>query len=211
MRSHMLASARHVTLTLITLVALLVVLAPSAVEAGKLPRAFDRTPYRLELRQNGKAVPIVKHQASLKAAPFDLVLNLPRKAGVLLNVSLAPAVYKRAAAGKRLNKGLPMGPGTGMAEHPRNPKRVLWSTSQGSHYLYHQSATEHRFSSVRVSGEQLVGTRRVEAVVDVHGKRRRLTVAQLKGRSLYLVALRSRYTAKGSQEVWRDYLRLTFR
>jgi hypothetical protein len=184
--------------------------APATVTAGTLPRAFRRSPYRLELRQNGKAVTIAAHQATLKAAPFELVLTLPRKAGVLLNVSLTPTIFKRAAAAKRLTKGMPLGSGSGMAEHPRNPKRELWSSSTGSHYLYYKSAKEHRFSRVRVSGDRLIGARRVESVVDIHGTKKRLRIANLKGRSLYLVALRTRYTPAGSQEIWRDFLRLSF-
>lgn len=180
--------------------------------AGKLPRAFKRSGYGVRVLQNGRFVPVNKGAVQLRKAPFVLELTLPGKGrGVLVNVSASPVIYQRAKAGKRLLDGPPLGPGSGMAEHTLNKARELWLSASGSHYLYYQSATDHRFSSVKLKAGRVIGRRGVAKLADLDAKTGTQPLAQWRGKDLYLVLLASTYGTAGAEERWRQTLHLRFR
>ena len=189
---------------------------PSDAHAGDLPRAFARKAPQLQIWQKGRAVTAVKHRVTLKAAPFELRLRLPRPAGggsvgALLNASFSPTLFRRAASGKALITSVPLSPGSGMAEYPRNPRAELWTSSRGSHYLYYRDQRQHRFSTVKVQGRTILGVRRVATIVDIHGSKRHLAAGQLKGKTLYLVLVRKGKQGGTAVERWRHYLRVDFK
>lgn len=195
-----------------TILLLLVGLPCTTGHAGNLPRAFRSGAYGVRVLQNGRVAPVKKGGALLRKAPFVLELTLPGKGrGILLNASASAVIYQRAKAGQRLLDGPPLGPGSGMAEAVLNKARELWLSASGSHYLYYQSATDHRFSSVTLKAGRVIGRRGVAKLADLDAKTGTQPLAQWRGKDLYLVLLASSYGKAGAEERWRQTLHLRFR
>lgn len=61
--------------------------------------AAQDAPFRVELEQNGRIVPIEDHEARLRPEPFVILVHLPDERGVYLSASPDPAVYDVAQRG----------------------------------------------------------------------------------------------------------------
>jgi len=196
--------------TLATL-AVVAVLGPVAVTPSAEGRKAKGAHFALWIEQGGVVVPARGGVVRLAPAPFVLCVLFRRKGGVSLNASTSPATFNALKRNKPLAqiKGLP--PAGGMAEAPGNKQRELWLAKAGYHYLYIKSSTDHRFSKIARRGGATLGRRAVAKLFDVD-KKRAITLSTMKGRTLYLSAVKTSWKKNhsGQNEHQRLALELRF-
>lgn len=127
--------------------------------------AQEATPFRVSVEQEGIALEAVDGRVSLKPAPFDLVLHLPRSMGIKVHASLDGTTHALAMAGVAL-EALPGFAETGMAEGLFNTELELLLSPDAPNYLFYDSEEEHRFNAVSGSPEE--GYRCVRTVASLY-------------------------------------------
>jgi hypothetical protein len=171
--------------------------------AGK-PASAQKSVYRVFIEQGGKRIAARKGRVTLRARPFTLVLVTPSPtSGVMVNVSFARQTFDQARLGKPLTDSGPLSPGHGMAEGKPGPS--LWASDKGSHYLF-----KSRFHRVKDGPGRFLGYRDVQFIVALDSSKKKLPIASLRGKRLYLSLLRSVYKDGRAQEAWRAALELSF-
>jgi hypothetical protein len=180
----------------------------SARPAAKLG-LFDKL-LRIGLEQEGRAVRIEGHEASLKKGPFDLLLTIhDARRGILMNVSLKPELYERARRGQDLVGYFQ--PGTGMAEEAVVRKKELFISDLNSHhYLIHDPTKKtSRYHEVTQTEEGFRCRRSVEELFFVPS-RKSVRIVDLGHDALHLVFFLGLPRADRSVEQQREYVKLRF-
>jgi hypothetical protein len=168
--------------------------------------------FTVGLEQDGRAVPIVNHQATLQKRSFTIVVSLAQPDGILVNASFAADSYDSAQAGRPLSDIVGF-TDLGMAEEAFNPQAALMASRRAPHYWYYQHDANHRFNDVRRREGRLVCRRIVANIMDRDATRHFTPLDQLAENTLYLVFMNTEWTQDFSRQLekQRDYLKLVFR
>jgi hypothetical protein len=149
-------------------------------------------PFSVALEQDGRAVPIVGHEAKIARRPFAIVLLVrdPRQ-GILMNVSLSPDLYDLARGGESVDGDF--APGTGLAEEQFLRSRALIIAGRNAHHYLIRDAQVNRYHEVKPVSGGMYRCRRVVDSVEFAGDEARerrepkVTLDQLDSEALYLV------------------------
>jgi hypothetical protein len=180
----------------------LILVAALAVAAE--PAATGR--FAVSIEQDGKPVAVKDHEATLRKAPFDILVDLPGKGSfVYVNTSFADAMYEKAKTNKPL--GREFRPGLFMAEGDRNAEKDIIPGPDAIHSWYYETDQDNRFNEVKPSGAGFRG-RRTVANAYLDGKD--VKVEDWKDSTLYLVFLSGEGKPDASETVerQREYLKL---
>ena len=173
---------------------------------GYLPENRDR-PVDIAVAQDGEKLQEIWRTVSLAPRPFDLLLTFYNNRGVLVDFSLSPRLFRMAVSGASLAD--PFHGGTGLAEHLRNPDKmvVLADDLHSHHYWFYDPHTrQHRCDRVRRAAGGYLCRRRVSRLF-FQGTKKTVPVDRFSSRSIYVVI----YQKSGSQEFKRQALKLEFR
>ncbi|MEK7524082.1 MAG: hypothetical protein AAB588_03545 [Patescibacteria group bacterium] len=186
----------------------------------KVPLAYAHNQhFEIELRQNGKIIPVEDHAAKLKNEPFDLILILSEPFAVRVNASLQPKSYDDAKAGIPLTEihGF-QDAGRGMADTLLNPNKEIFIENDSINYLYYDGPKDHRFNRVSRKKGKIIGKRTIRQVVIVEPSGDHLgditqPIKKLKGKTLYFVFANSKWIENYSkqEEYQRDFLKIDFK
>ena len=171
-----------------------------------LPENRDR-PVEIAVAQDGQQLQVIARTVSLAPRPFDLLLTFYNGRGVLVDFSVSPKLFQMAVSGASLAD--PFHGGTGLAEHLRNPEKMvmLGDDFQGHHYWFYDPKTrEHRCDRVQPVDGAYVCRRRVARMFH-QGTKKTAPVADFASRTVHVVL----YQKAGSRELARQALRLAFR
>jgi hypothetical protein len=202
----------------------LVVAAPIAAASAPAdpPRGEDPV-FRVEIEQDGHAVPIRDHAVVVEARPFVLTLHLREpQEGIHVDATTTSRRFEMARDGKPFDVSVGetaddvFAPAHGYAEAAPNPAPDLYLDGAGSHYWYYTSATDHRCHEALPDGAGIVCRRRVERFGRGDPPPREDAVERFRGVTVFLVFMAvSKGTAEKDfadrVERQRDYLRVTIR
>jgi hypothetical protein len=141
-------------------------------------------PFNIIVVQGGVTVPVVNSEITLSKSPFDIVINMPKPDGVLVNAS----TNKKSATLALKNKIQVKLPGfkeTGMAEALLNPDKEIILTETAPSFWFYDNENEHRFNNVIKSDSGLKCIRSVENLYDRKTKNT-IKICDVK-KKLYLV------------------------
>ncbi len=163
---------------------------------------------RLELEQDGRAVPVRDHEALLSRAPFTLLVTLPDKDGVLVSVSFDPATYELASSGRPFGKR-EFRSGIAGADGKANEGRDLYVGFPDDallHYWNCDPGEYRRFEPLVPQGPGCRGQRRVENLL-LGGEE--VPLAKILRRPLFVVVFRGQVGDEGPvKETGREWLKL---
>jgi hypothetical protein len=165
---------------------------------------------RIGLEQEGRAVRIDEHEASLRKGPFEILITTQDATrGILMNVSLKPELYERARRGQDLEGYFQ--PGTGMAEEAVVKKKELYVSDFNSHhYLLHNPEMKtNRYHEVRKTEDGFRCRRSVEQLYLVPS-RKTIRIADLGHDALYLVFFLGLARNDRSVEQERGFVKIRF-
>ena len=164
------------------------------------------------IQQDGKAIPINNHQASLQKKPFTLVFYLKQPDGILINAAVTPASFDRAQAGKPF-EDIPGFSDLGMAEETFNPKVMLILSEHAPHYWYYENEANHRFNAVKREEGIFVCERIVANVLYREPTPKFVALKDMPDNALYLVFMRTEWTQDFRQQLerQREYVKIMFR
>jgi hypothetical protein len=122
-------------------------------------------PFNISIVQGGVAVSVVNNEITLSKSPFDIVIDMPKPDGVLLNASTNKKTATLALKNRPQAK-LPGFKETGMAEALLNPDKEIILAETAPSFWYYDNENEHRFNSVIKSDNGLKCIRSVENLYD---------------------------------------------
>jgi hypothetical protein len=180
------------------------------ISSGTLkPTTKGKPTFFVKVRQGGKEIPIINHEITLKKKTFDLIFELTKPMGILLNASFEPQSYNQAKSGVPIDKirGFEE---TGMAEGRRNEDLDIIIANPAPSYWYYDDDTENRFNEVSKSGNKIICTRTIKKYFDRDKETdpKEFPITEINN-TLYLVFLDFKsnkdYTKK---EIYREYLKI---
>jgi hypothetical protein len=122
-------------------------------------------PFNISIVQGGVKVPIINNEVILSKSSFDIVIDMPKPDGVLLNASTNKKTATLALKNKVQAK-LPGFKETGMAEALLNSDKEIILAETAPSFWYYDNGNEHRFNSVIKSDSGLKCIRTVENLYD---------------------------------------------
>lgn len=141
--------------------------------------------YILLLSQDGRHAPVSDYTVELDPRPFTIWVVVPPQIGALVNVSYRPDARNAVIRDQQLPA--PLGaPGTGMAEQPFNPDRLLRLDTEMSNYWVYADDDQHRFDDVRLRNGVVVGQRTIDQIREVDQERDK-SISELSGNALHIV------------------------
>lgn len=158
---------------------------------GEIPGAFT-----VYFEQNGKRIDPAKGAVTLSAAPFDLVIELPEKGGVLVNASLEPFTYKPAHKGKPKEKLLGFVNPVLQEGYLNKGKEILLADDAPAYWFYENDST-HSFNTVVNDNGAFICKRRIEKITFAKTGQKEVIEGNMP--SLYLVFMRVQKTATGKE------------
>tara|TARA_R110002050_G_scaffold297339_2_gene458633 strand:+ start:49555 stop:50184 length:630 start_codon:yes stop_codon:yes gene_type:complete len=128
---------------------------------------YPKSNFSAYIIQNGKRLPIDKHVVQLKREPFEVVVDMPDKNGVFVNVSFNAGTYNGALRNVQVAdlKGFQ---NVAMYEVWKNPNQELLVSDDQPSYWFIDSRINHRFSYYDWVNNRYIGTREVQYVYDVN-------------------------------------------
>lgn len=142
------------------------------------------TPFNISIVQGGVKVPIINNEVLLSKSPFDIVIDMPKPDGVLLNASTNKKTATLALKNITQAK-LPGFQETGMAEALLNSDKEIILAETAPSFWYYDNNHEHRFNNVIKSDSGLKCIRTVENLYDRKTKNT-IKISDVK-KKLYLV------------------------
>lgn len=117
---------------------------PAAPVAGETPRPAL---FSIALEQLGSPIPVSGHEARLRKAPFDVLVDLKGIPGVYVHAAFDGAFFEKAQRGEPLGRVFRRL--QTMALGRFNDKQLLFINDEDSHQFWYASGrTEHDFNSV---------------------------------------------------------------
>ena len=168
--------------------------------------------FTVQFVQNGKTMMVVDSVVVLDKKPFSVIVRFKKPDGVLVNASFDSSTYSMAREGESIDKLLGF-QGTGIAEFPLNPNRMIFLSTKSANYWNYNSDEDNRFNIVKQGVDEIVCQRDIDYVVDLDNSKKRESIEQMKGSDLYFVFIQSRWTDDYSRriEIGRESYHLQFR
>jgi hypothetical protein len=138
-----------------------------------------RADFAVYIEQDGKLAAIQDHTASLRKAPFTLVLVFSAPSSVLVNCADSPGLFDSAVRPE------PYPTGDVIAEAGGNPQHQVVLTDRAYHRWFVSPGTSHTFESITMKDGTYHCRRTIEAFVRPEAPRRR--IESLEGNALYFV------------------------
>lgn len=134
---------------------------------GAVPPKFPAHHFKAYIVQDGKQLPINYHVVDVKRKPFQIVVDMPDKEGVFVNVSFSKNTYKNAL------KNVPFKDLNGFSESAiyevwKNPNNELLVSNTKPSFWFIESRLNHRFSDYEWVNNRYICTRQVNAIYDVN-------------------------------------------
>lgn len=164
-------------------------------------------PFRIELEQNGRIIPVGNHEAILEPEPFVILVHLSDEQGVWLSASLESAVFEVAQRGGPFGDIFHIYKVVG--EKPENADRDLDLHTNRLHY-FDRGDGLMKFDEVVRDGTSFVGRRTIERFF-VDGSYRELDGSPLP--PLHLVFVRGSGSSETNYQVvveHLDFIRIGF-
>ena len=165
----------------------------------------------MAIEQDGRDVPIARHEAHLRKAPFTIVISFPSVGGrAMVNASRKGALAEAVMAGRSASSVLPI-PAQGLQENLFNPNQRIFVTDTGYNHWYYGSEKLHRFDSVTPSNGRYACRRRI-ACFSADMSSPSTPVEQFDGGALYLTFVKETLAPGGGNRVeqYAEYLKLIF-
>jgi hypothetical protein len=134
---------------------------------GAMPPKFPVHHFIAYIKQNGKQLPINYHVVKVKREPFEIVVDMPDKEGVFVNISFSKNTYKNAL------KNIPFDNLQGFSEPAiyevwKNPNKELLVSNTRPCFWFIESSLNHRFSNYEWVNKRYICTRKVDAIYDIN-------------------------------------------
>jgi len=134
---------------------------------GAVPPKFPAHHFKAYIVQDGKQLPINYHVVDVKRKPFQIVVDMPDKEGVFVNVSFSKNTYKNAL------KNVPFKDLNGFSEAAiyevwKNPNNELLVSNTKPCFWFIESRLNHRFSDYEWVNNRYICTRQVNTIYDVN-------------------------------------------
>lgn len=161
-----------------------------------------RDDFAIYIEQDGKLMAITDRTATLRKAPFTLVVVFPAPSDVLVNCNDSPALFD---APRSLGKA----PLDFIAEAPGNPQHQVVLTEGAYHRWFIERGPSHTFESVTMKDAVFHGRRTIEAFLRPGSARR--PIESLEGNALYFVFVSTIPHAAKYVERHSERLKILFR
>lgn len=152
--------------------------------------------FTVYFEQDGQRYDVVKGAVNLKAAPFNLVVELPEQGGVLVNASLEPFTYKPARNGKPREKLLGFVSAV-MEEGYLNKGKDIVLADDAPAWWFYQNDSTNSFNEVVKEDGVFRCKRRIEKITFAKSKQQEVIEGNMP--ALYLVFMRTQKTATGKE------------
>ena len=116
--------------------------------------------------QDGVRLPIDEHVVKVKRAPFKIVVDLPNKQGVFVNLSYNKATFNRALRNDELIN-LPGFEETAIYEMWNNLDKNLLLAEKQPMYWFTESKSKSRFSNYEIINDRYICEREVNHIYDI--------------------------------------------
>ncbi len=156
--------------------------------------------------QDGKQIPIENHIAKVKKAPFKVVVDMPDKTGVFVNISNEGGTFhsglKNVSASKLKGFSKPA-----IYEYWKNSNKELLISKTKPNFWFIETAAKSRFSSYEKVNGRYICSREVEQLydVDLHKK---VPLGEVKG-DVYFTFIK--FEANGENIRNRELMRHNFK
>jgi hypothetical protein len=117
--------------------------------------------------QNGVRIPIDQHIVKLKRSEFDIIVDMPNKEGVFINISYSSNTYNGALKNTPVNdlKGFTE---VAFFELWKNQNQELLVSDIQPNFWFIDSRANHRFSSYEWVNNRYISTRKVSKIYDTN-------------------------------------------
>lgn len=171
--------------------------------------------FSVAVEQDGKPVPIIDHEVTLKKKPFTILFAFPKinDINIMVSVSEKSDSFDAAKSGKPVKEIKGFEEFFGMAEGLFNESRTLMLSETAYHYWYYLKDSDHRFDEIYYRDGKWVCKRISANLMDRDTTRNYKDIENFPGDALYFVFLKGDYTDNYSliSEKQRDFLKIVFK